>query len=136
VATYATITEARDIYGDDYIAVSADREPFESALIRASDRIWDIAQAYFPDGRPTVAEAPAAWTMYCIDIAVYFSSATSGPRTEEKRQRYDDAIDLLQDKYPPPETEETSAPSASLGARVSTETSDRVFTREKMSGLL
>jgi phage gp36-like protein len=134
VATYATITEARDLYGDDYVAVSGDRDPIETSLDRASERIWGIAERYFPDGEPS--PAPAWWTMCAIDIAIYFSSASAGPRTEEKRKRYEDAMEMLWDSYPAPEAAETAAPSSSVGARVSTEADDRIFTREKMSGLL
>lgn len=135
MATYATITEARDLYGDDYVAVSGDRDPIETSLDRASERIDGYASPYFPDGLPaTAAEAPGWWKMCCIDIAIYLSSADAGPRTTEKRKRYEDAIEMLKYRYPAPEATETLAPSSSVGATISAE--DRVFTRTKMSELL
>lgn len=134
MATYATIDEARDLYGDDYVDVSADRDPFEESLDRASERIWGYAEPYFPDGQPAAVDAPNWWKMCTIDIAIYFSSASAGPRTEEKRKRYEDAIEMLEYRYPAPEATETSAPSSSVGATISAE--DRVFTRTKMSELL
>ena len=141
MATYATITEARDQYGENYVAVSGDREgsseasSIEESLENASGRIDGYAEAYYPDGLPaTAAEAPSWWKMCCIDIAIYFASANAGPRTEEKRKRYEDAIALLEYRYPAPEATETTAPSSSVGASISAE--DRVFTREKMSELL
>lgn len=136
MAVYATIAEARGLYGDDYVQASEpDDDLFNSSLEEASGRIDGYASPYFPDGLPaTAAEAPNWWKMCCIDIAIYFSSAQAGPRTDEKRKRYEDAITLLDRSYPAPEVEETTAPSSSVGASISAE--DRVFTREKMSGLL
>ncbi len=135
MATYATIDEARSLYGEDYVAISDDRDAFEQSLDRASERIDGYAAPYYPDGLPaTAAEAPGWWKMCCIDIAIYFSSAEAGPRTNEKRKRYEDAIAMLEYRYPGADADEASTPSTSAGATVSAE--DRVFTRTKMSGLL
>lgn len=135
MATYATIAEARGLYGDDYVSISEDDEAvFGESLTAASDRIWEIAEDYFPDGRPTAEEAPASWKLYCVDIAIYLSSKTAGRGTKEKGERYDEAIRLLERKYPGPGETESSAPSSTLGASISA--GGRVFTRTTMSELL
>lgn len=143
MATYATIADARGVYGQDYVTVSVDRDgdsladeaAFGNVLDAASARIDKYAAPYFPDGLPaTAAAAPGWWKMCCIDIAIYFASAEAGPRTEEKRKRYEDAIDMLTDEYPKPETTAITAPSSTMDAVVSAE--DRVFTRTKMGELL
>ena len=147
MAVYATITDARLAYGDDYVVVStdtdgdqlADEAAFARNLEDASARIDAYASDYFPDGLPaTAAAAPSWWRRACIDIAIYFSSAEygGGGGTAEKRQRYDDAIALLEAHYPAPEAEPTTPPSTSMEARIDTDAPERLFTRTTMQGLL
>ena len=136
MATYATIAEARDLYGNSYVAISeSDEDAFGESLAHASARIDGYAEPYLPDGLPETAEdAPGWWKLLTIDIAIYFSSKTAGRTTKEKRQRYDDAIEMLESRYPTPEATPTTAPSSSLGASV--DAGDRVFTRTTMRDLL
>lgn len=135
MATYATIDEAVAVYGEDYVDASGTREAVVAALTRASERIDGYAEPYFQDGLPaTPSAAPVWWKMCAIDIAIYFASAEALPRTDEKRKRYEDAIALLEHRYPAPEATEVTPPSSSVGASLDAE--DRVFTREKMGELL
>lgn len=139
---YATVDDAKKLYGEDYVLVASDRDadgtedadPVARAFEDASSEIDSyLSQRYDVPVSPT----PAILRRICVDIAVYQIGPEAGTLTEEKRKRYEDAVRWLRD---------VSAGKAGLGLdnpadnehdlpEVSETTQPRQFTRTTMRGL-
>lgn len=97
---YATQQDIENRYGTDALLVIADRDDDQvidadvvsAALEDASAEIDSYVGAKYTLPLPTV---PRVLSQLCVDIAFYKLSADVDMATEERRKRYDDAIDLL-----------------------------------------
>jgi phage gp36-like protein len=90
---YATVQDALDRYGSDYVITSCDRDGDASldtsALEQALDDATDFIDSFLI-GRYTLPllSTPAAFKKFCCDIAIFFVSENAGTMTNEKRDRY------------------------------------------------
>lgn len=150
---YASVQDAIDIHGLDYITVSCDRdgdgdldiEVFEKALIRASDRIDGAFSGRVP-GWPWQVP-PANLLEICVNVAVYSTCNTQDVITDIKKERYHEAIEYLDAvaKGKIKLTKDGDPQGASLNLASSTATScdnralmepgARNFTRQKMRSI-
>jgi phage gp36-like protein len=98
---YATSADAVTLYGEDYVLTAVDRdangEADVSALTAALAQASGEVDSYVGRRYPTpLVSPPDIIKRLTVDIAVYQTAATfGGGLTEEKRQRYDDAIKWL-----------------------------------------
>ena len=135
---YATTTDLTERYGADLLLLIADRNGdgaadagvLEQALQDATAEIdaYLAAQYDLP-----LSETPAVLTRLAADIAVYRLSSEADRLTDERRQRYDDAVALLKRLA----KGEASLGLASPGApsRAYSTSRPRRFSRETMSDL-
>ncbi|MCY1003999.1 DUF1320 domain-containing protein [Nannocystis pusilla] len=141
--TYATLQTLTDQFGADEVLVSSDRDHdgvsdpdvVARALAHADGLINSRIGVKYKLPLQVVPEVLVA---YAGDIALYRMSQDTGPLTEEKRQRYEDALLWLDkvaagkavlDGAPEPEAK-TSANGIKVVAAA------REFTREKLGGIL
>ena len=95
---YATIEDAKTMYGEELILTSVtradtpDEEAFTVALTKATSEIDSYARAQYTT---PLSPVPDIVQRYCIDIAIYTASADAGTTTVEKRTRYEDALKWL-----------------------------------------
>ncbi len=97
---YATQSDIAARYGDNLLLMLADRDQddtpdtdvVDQALQDASAEIDAYLAAKYQLPLPQV---PAVLTRLCVDIVVYRLAADADMATEERRQRYDDAVSLL-----------------------------------------
>ncbi len=90
---YATVTDATDRYGEEYIIVSCDRDSdaaldtasFELALDDASDWIDSFLFGHYD---LPLTDFPRWLVRVCVDVAVFFSSETAGTMTTLKEERF------------------------------------------------
>jgi len=138
---YTTVAEMITRYGADYVTASCDRDQDGSVDTSALERAIEDASARI-DTRIAVryevpiAPAPAVLASLCGDMAVYLASTDPLALTDDKRERYKDALKLL---------EAIAAGNASLGTvdepvtttvtRPRYVVGDRLFTRTTMDGL-
>ena len=135
---YATTEQVTERYGADLVLRltdrdgdgAADAEVLERALADAAAEIDTYLAAKY---QLPLSETPAVLTRLAVDIAVYRLASEADLLTEERRQRYDDAISLLR---------RIAKGEASLGlespgapSRAWTQSRPRRFSRETMSGL-
>ena len=143
---YATVTEATDLYGEDYITLSVDRDDdgvidttaFSDALDQATSELDSYIGVKYD--LPLVV-VPSVLVRFCVDVAVYVSCPNPAELTEEKIRRYDAAIKWamgVAKGVVSLGTIDIPASANEEGGTVLTEpsASDRLFTRTKMSGLL
>jgi phage gp36-like protein len=96
---YATQQDILDRHGADALLIATDRDNDGTVDTDAVDRALDDATAEINvylgkvEVLPLVT-VPAVLVQVCVDIALYKAS-TGLAMTEEKRQRYEDAIALL-----------------------------------------
>lgn len=98
--SYATQADIENRYGVDALLVVADRnddqvidtEIVTAALADASAEIDSYVGARYPLPLPMV---PRVLSQLCVDIAFYKLSADADMATDERRLRYEDAINLL-----------------------------------------
>lgn len=139
--SYATIQDAKTLYGDDYVLESVDRDDngvedtasLTRALAQASSHMDSYLGMRYDVPLSTV---PSIVQTYCIDIAIYRASSSAGRGlTDEKRERYKDALVWLKD---------VSTGKAGLGLEDTDETTEhlpqliageRLFTRGTMGDL-
>jgi phage gp36-like protein len=103
VAAYATIQDALDRYGDDYVIVSGDRdgngilddEAFTLALEDASD--WIDSYLAGRVALPLVAPIPRRLVKVCIDVAIYELCEGAPTMTNQKKERYESAKEFMLD---------------------------------------
>lgn len=97
---YATAQDIIDLYTEDELLIVADRDDNGSIDAAIVDKALSGATAVI-DGylgqrhQLPLATPPPRLQEVCIDIAMYRLSAANG-YTDEKRQRYDDAIRWLE----------------------------------------
>ena len=97
---YATAQDIIDRYGNDTLLMLTDRDNddqvdtqvIEQAVADATAEIDTYVAAKYTLPLPTI---PSVLVRLCVDISIYRLSATADMVTEEKRQRYEDAIALL-----------------------------------------
>lgn len=97
MADYATLSDATDLYGSDYVAVAFDPDNtgaavpavYASAFGRATSEINGILAGNVTLPLDTVPENLVA---YCVDIAIYYGSVRCSTMTEQKAQLFKDAI--------------------------------------------
>lgn len=95
---YATLDDAKTKYGENYVltSVTRDDEPDLAAFDTALDTATSTIDSYVGSRYPIPLDpVPSIVAGYCIDIAIYLASSTAGTHTDEKRLRYEDAIDWL-----------------------------------------
>ncbi len=98
---YATQQQIIDRYGEDALLEVADADldgivdgaPVAAALQDAGDEIDVYLGARY---RLPLATVPPLLTRLCVDMALYKLSS-AGALTDEKRQRYEDAVRLLRE---------------------------------------
>ena len=142
MADYATQADMEAIYGTDQVLLAADRDAdgvvdptsIASALSKATSEINSYIQARYNLPLSTVTEH---LEQICCDIAMFRLSADSHAYTEERRERYKDAVKWL---------EKVAKGVVTLGVAEDTEdaqdaptvdaiTQTRLFTRAKLTGL-
>lgn len=145
---YATSSDAIDLYGEDYILTSVDRDfdgvadptAINDALEQATSELDSYIGVRYD---LPLAVVPAVLVRFCIDIAVYVASPNAAELTEEKEARYKAAIawakgvakgsvSLGTVDVPASVTENNGLGSIQTNYAVST----RIFDRTKMSGIL
>lgn len=100
MASYATIQDVIDRYGNEQLLLIADRDDdgvvdttvVDTALTDASAEIdaYLAVKYTLPFATP-----PALLVHLCVDIAVYRLSPEFDVATDERRRRFDDALLLL-----------------------------------------
>ena len=142
---YATSTDATDLYGEDYILNSLDRDEdgeadvtaFTDSLDQATSELNTYIGVRYDLPLPTPVEA--VLVRFCIDVAVYISSPGAGTLTEEKTNRYKDAIawakGLAKGDISLGIEDEDSVTGSEGSAEVSSNNPTRLFTRTTMGGL-
>jgi phage gp36-like protein len=138
---YATTQDAIDLYGEDYILTSVDRDEngvadtpaFADAITQGQSELDSYIGVLY--NLPLV-NVPDVLVRFTVDVAVYVSSMEAGTLTKEKTKRYERAIAWAV---------KVSEGKASLGLEdepkakgggVSLESGTRIFTRAKMAGVL
>jgi phage gp36-like protein len=98
---YATKEDITALYGDDeLLRVAEDEENpgtldeagVTAGLDNASAEIDSYVGVKYP--LPLAASTPTLQRL-CVDIALYRLALKAGPRTDEHRTRYEDAVSLL-----------------------------------------
>lgn len=138
---YCTQQDIEDRYGSDALLLIADRDNDGTVDAQAvSDAIDDASaeiDVYVGEAHdlplPTV---PSALVRVCVDITVYRLSATADIGTEEKRQRYEDAIALLKQIAKGEISLGLTDPPTPTNGAVNISGPDRQFTRRKMGNVL
>lgn len=100
--SYATLNDATQLYGEDYVLTSVvriegepDTDSFTRALAKASSEIDSYLSTRYD---VPIDPVPPLLVQYTVDIAIYrCSSAPGAGLSEEKRVRYDDALKWLRD---------------------------------------
>lgn len=148
--TYATPQDLVDRYGEEELAIAADYDgddAFDTAAVEraigdASAEIDTYLGALYelPFGEP-----PAILMRLCTDIAIYRLASNTAHASEERRQRYEDAIALLR-RIAKGEvklgvhssTAETGGGEGTSAAAEGADFNgpDRLFTRHKLGGVL
>jgi phage gp36-like protein len=137
---YVTAAETIELYGEDYILSSVDRDKdggadldaLNSALTKASNVIDSYLGSRYD---VPISPTPEILKQYTIDIGLYYASPDLA-LTEEKRRRYEDAIAWLKLAAKGDVSLGIADPPADLQPHnVEFVSDDRLFTRSKMEGL-
>jgi len=104
VAAYATIQDALDRYGEDYVIVSADRDGNgvldDEALTLALEDASDWIDSYLA-GRVALPldplHIPRRLIKVCIDVAIYELCEGAPTMTTQKKERYESAKEFMLD---------------------------------------
>lgn len=145
--SYAAQSDIEAIYGVEALALVADRDgdgaadapAVAAALARASDEIdLHIGAAY---ALPLPATPPQL-VQLVVDIAVYRLALDAGVRTDEHRQRYEDALGALKRVAEgrarltlPPGAEPAGSAAGGGAGDVILTASGRLFTRDTLRSL-
>lgn len=138
---YATQADMVGRYGEDAVLLIADRDRdgvidpavVERALTDATGEINSYLRAKY---RLPLASVPEDLRRVACDIAHYRLSDDATLLTEEKRQRYDDALAWLKDLARGVARLDLPAPPSSASGGAVLIGSERRFTREKLGGVL
>lgn len=152
---YADLAYAIEVYGENYVKTSCDRdaddevdiESFERALIRATSRINGFLVGKI--GLPLTL-VPEVLRIYCVDLAIEDCSSTADTATEIKTKRAERAMSelkliaagkmrLIQDETEPGDGEDIGSHMAVLETEQQRSTylveGTRAFTRTRMRDL-
>lgn len=144
---YAVKEDIVELYGSDALAVLADRDGDgtidSNAVARALDEASEEIDLYIATRHELpLSVTPPSLRRLCIEIATYrLAGSDGGVRTDDQRQRYEDAIDLLKRiangtaklTLPVDDSLEDDDPTRGQGpAPAILEGSDRLFTRGKL----
>jgi len=143
---YATAQDAIDLYGEDYILTSVDRDEdgdvdttaFSDALDQATSELDTYIGVRYDLPLSTV---PDVLVRFCVDIAVYVSCPSEAELTDEKKARYKRAVEWAKSLAKGEVslgTEELPAGVDEEGGSIQTsyDSTSRIFTRTKMRDLL
>lgn len=137
---YATRDDIDIAYGADLLHVVADRDDGGSVDTEAVDRALEDASGVI-DGylgsRYTVPLSPVPQIVkrFAVDIAVFYLADRAGVNTDERRQRYEDAVRFLEKVAEGRISLGSAVPPPSSGGNAAQITSvERVFTRDGMKG--
>ncbi len=139
---YATQQDVIDRYGEEELLTASDRDNDGNIDTVAVSRALDDASAEIDSylveryTLPLAAPVPARLVEICGAIAVYKLSNASGPNTEEKRLRYEDALKWLS-KVALGEVGlgDAGAEGSADTPSVSMTAQPRLFTRDTQGGL-
>ncbi len=97
---YATVQHITDRYGEDALLMLADRDGDDSVDVNVVDQVLTDASAEIDVWLASryslpLTSTPSVLIRICVDIAVYRLSSDADVATEEKRQRFEDAISML-----------------------------------------
>ncbi|WP_281545898.1 phage protein Gp36 family protein [Grimontia sp. SpTr1] len=98
---YATVDDMLARYGEDVVYPLADKDQDDALDEEAAERSLNDAtglmNSYLGTRYPLpLLEVPDLLTRLCVDIALYWLADDAGGATEEKRQRFEDAIQWLE----------------------------------------
>lgn len=138
---YCTQQNIIDRYGQDQLLLIADRNNdqvvdaavVDQAIADASAEIDVYIAAKYELPLP---EVPEVIERICIDIVMYRLASTADVMTEEKRQRYEDAIALLKLIAKGEASLGLPDPPASSSGSVTVSSQERRFNRDSMKGVL
>lgn len=144
---YANTQDIIDRYGEDFLFTIADRDHDDDLDTTATDNTLSDASGLMDSYLSTrfalpLAETPALLKRLCIDVAVYWLSEDGGGATEEKRQRYEDAISWLK-RISKGEAElgldsdsggDTGEGNTASSDGVLIQSNERLFSRDKLRG--
>ena len=137
---YATLQDIIDRYGEDDLLMAADRDGDDQVDTAAVDRALADASAEigtYLAARYTlpISSVPEVLKRLCVDITLYRLAFNAVGNTEERRQRYEDAVALLVriSKGNVGLGMNTNPPSKGNGVVISGP--DRKFNRDTMEGL-
>ncbi len=135
---YATLDNANDLYGTDYVTVSFDRDNdgspdvdvYTAAFDRATAEINGILAGNLALPLATVPDDLVA---YCVDIAIYYGSVTCDVLTDQKRELFQKAHEMVKAMAMNQRKAGLEAPPANLVAGPQMSAEDRVLTRSNMN---
>ena len=138
---YATAQDIIDRYGDEAFILAADRDGDGVADTGVADKALTDATGeidMYVGARYSLplAEVPALLVKLAVDIAMYLMSADAGSGTEEKRQRYTDALAHLRAISKGTADLGLESPPPTTDAEVITSGNDRLFDRDTLKGLV
>ena len=98
--SYAAQQDIIDLYGERELQNVADRDADggvdDNVVARALENVSAEMDAYIGARYAVPLASPTTVLKgLCVDIALYRMALKSGPRTEEHRTRYEDAIKML-----------------------------------------
>ncbi|WP_434361054.1 DUF1320 family protein [Parasalinivibrio latis] len=98
---YATLDDMLARYGEDVVYTLADTDGNgaldESGAERSLRDATGLINSYLGSRYPLpLPNTPALLTRLCVDIALYWLADDAGGATEERRQRFEDAIKWLE----------------------------------------
>ena len=98
--SYATVEDIINRYGENFLYTIADRDNDDTLDTTAVDSALSDASGLMNSYLSTrytlpLVDFPDLLKRLCTDIAVYWLAEDGGGTTEEKRQRYEDALQWL-----------------------------------------
>lgn len=148
MTAFATVQDAIDMHGEQYVITSCDRDgggvldtaAMEKALTDATEIMlgWLNGRVGIPD------PVPGHVKRYCVDIAIHLVSNGHDTWTEHKQRQRDEAIEWCkrakggENKVPASTAETPGAPVPATvrpGAMVVATGPSRVFTRDRLKDM-
>lgn len=138
---YATSQNIEDRYGSIELLLVCDRDGDGSADTGVADNALDDAtdeiDIYIGAKYDLpLATTPSILTRLCVDIAMYRLASNAGAASEQKRERYEDAVRTLKAIAAGQASLGIDAPPESISHDVRVVAATRQFTRSKLDGIL